>query len=112
LAPFKTAGWSEDAGQVVLEIPAPSRPWWSPLAWLSSNRPGRRVRLDEIGSLAWTLLDGRRTVGEVANALRERFGERVEPAEERLGTLVRALHRGALVGYSGQDEISGSSEPR
>ena len=112
LAPFRTAGWSEDADQVILEIPAPGRPWWAPFAWLSSKKPGRRVRLDEVGSLAWTLLDGRRTVGEVAAVLRQRFGDRVEPAEERLGTLVRSLHQGGLVGYAGYDEIPGPSDPR
>ena len=112
LVPLRTAGWSEDAGRVALEIPTPSRLWWSPLTWLSPKTSSRRVRLDEIGSLAWTLLDGRRTVGEVAAVLRERFGDRVEPAEERLGTLVRSLHRGGLVGYSGYDESPGPSDPR
>ncbi len=109
LSPLRTASWSEDAGRVVVEIPAPSRPWRAPLAWLSSKMSSKRVRLDEVGSLAWTLLDGRRTVGEVAAALRERFGDRVEPAEERLGTLLRSLHRGGLVGYPGYDEIPGDS---
>ncbi len=112
LAPLRTASWSEDAGRVVVEMPAPSRPWRAPLAWLSSKMSSKRVRLDEVGSLAWTLLDGRRTVGEVAAALRERFGERVEPAEERLGTLLRPLHRGGLVGYPGYDELPGPSDPR
>jgi hypothetical protein len=112
LAPTRTASWSEDAGRVVVEIPAPCRPWRAPFTWLSSKMSSKRVRLDEVGSLAWTLLDGRRTVGEVAAVLRERFGDRVEPAEERLGTLVRSLHRGGLVGYPGYDEIPGPSDPR
>jgi hypothetical protein len=112
LAPLRAASWSEDAGRVVVEVPAPSRPWRAPLAWLSSKLSSKRVRLDEVGSLAWTLLDGRRTVGEVAAVLRQRFGDRVEPAEERLGILLRSLHRGGLVGYRGYDEIPGSSDRR
>ena len=72
----------------------------------------KRVRLDEVGSLAWTLFDGRRTVGEVAAALRERFGDRVEPAEERLGILLSSLQRGRLVGYAGYDEPPEPSDPR
>ncbi len=112
LVPLRAASWSEDAGRVVLEIGAPSRPWRAPFAWLNSKMSSKRVRLDEVGSLAWTLLDGRRTVGEVAAALRERFGDRVEPAEERLGTLVRSLHRGGLVAYAGYDRIPGPSDPR
>ncbi len=112
LVPVRTAGWREDACRVVIEIPAPSRPWRAPIAWLSSKMSSKRVRLDEVGSLAWTLLDGRRTVGEVADALRERFGDRVEPAEERLGILLRSLHRGGLVGYPGWGEIAEPSDPR
>ncbi len=112
LVPVRTASWSEDAGRVVVEIPAPGRPWRAPFAWLSSKMSSKRVRLDEVGSLAWTLLDGRRTVGEVAAVLRERFGDRVEPAEERFGALLLSLHRGGLVGYCGYDEIPGPSDPR
>jgi hypothetical protein len=95
---------------VVVEVPNPSPPWF--LAWLRSKTKSRRVRLDEVGSLAWTQLDGRRTVGEVAAVLRARFGERVEPAEERLGALLQSLHRGGVVVYAGYDETSGPSEPR
>ena len=112
LAPVRTASWKEDAGRVVVEIPVPSRPWRAPFAWLSSKMSMKRVRLDEVGSLAWTLLDGRRTVGEVADALRERFGDRVEPAEERLGLLLRSLQRGGMIGYSGHDGTPGPSDPR
>ncbi len=112
MSPVRTADWREDGGRVVVEIPTPSRPWRAPVAWLRSKMSTKRVRLDDIGSLAWTLLDGRRNVGEVAVALRERFGERVEPAEERLGMLLLSLHRGRMIGYPGYDEISGPSEPR
>ena len=112
LVPLRAASWTEDDGRVVVEIPAPSRPWREPLAWLSSKMSTKKVRLDEVGSFAWNRFDGRATVGEVAAALRERFGDRVEPAEERLGTLVRQLHRGRLIGYPGYDEFSGPSEPR
>ena len=112
LMPIRKAGWSEKAGRVVVEVPTPRRPWRAPLAWLSSKTSSKRVRLDEVGSLAWTLLDGRRTVGSVAGVLRERFGDRVEPAEERLGVLLRSLHRGGLIGYAGYDESPGASDPR
>ena len=95
---------------MVVEVPVPSPPWF--LAWLKSKASSRRVRLDEVGSLAWTLIDGRRTVGEAAAVLRERFGDRVEPSEERFGTLLQSLHRGGLVVYAGYDETPEPSDPR
>lgn len=95
---------------MVVEVPIPSPPWF--LAWLRSKAKSRSVRLDEVGSLAWNQLDGRRTVGEVAAVLREQFGERVEPVEERLGVLLQSLHRGGVVVYAGFDETPESSDPR
>lgn len=62
-----------------------------------------RIRLDELGSFAWLRLDGERTVAEVAELLRQEFGEQVEPAEERLGHLVRVMRREGFLAYPGWD---------
>jgi hypothetical protein len=63
-----------------------------------------RIRLDEVGSFAWTRLDGRTTVGEIAAELRQRFGDQAEPVEQRLGQFVRVLRRERLVAYRGYDD--------
>jgi hypothetical protein len=63
-----------------------------------------RIRLDEVGSVAWRALDGDRTVAEVAAMLREEFGDRVHPVEERLGHLIWMMRREGLLGYPGWDE--------
>ena len=43
-----------------------------------------RVHLDEQGSCIWRLIDGRRDVMEIAELLKERFGEAVEPLYPRI----------------------------
>ncbi len=43
------------------------------------------IHLDEIGSYVWQLIDGERTVAEIALPFEEHFGERVHPTNERLG---------------------------
>jgi hypothetical protein len=100
LAPRRVTEWSEVDGRVVLRLQPPAQRWRSPLKWLSYRLSAKTVRLDDIGSLAWRLFDGRRSVAEVAEELRATFGERVEPAEERLGMLVRMMHRGGRIDYS------------
>jgi hypothetical protein len=50
-------------------------------------------------------MDGHRTVSEVADLLRRSFGERVDPADERLGHLIWLLRREGLLGYHGWDEV-------
>ncbi len=67
----------------------------------------RRIRLDEKGSYAWTRLDGTRSVSELAEGMRAEFGADIEPAEERVGLLVRQLRSQDLVAYPGWDEAGG-----
>ena len=104
LMPVRLATWSESEGRVVIERPKPmgaGRVGEKLRYWLAV----RRIRLDEKGSLVWRLLDGAKSVADVANALREEYGEQVEPAEDRAGQLIRMLHKEDLVAYPGWDEI-------
>jgi len=106
LRPVRLAAWEEaDDDRVVLVRPRPSgrglKPW---LLRVSAALAPQRLRLDAIGSHAWRALDGERTVGHVAASLRERFGAEAEPAEERLGTLVRLLRRDGFLAFPAEAE--------
>ncbi len=63
--------------------------------WLKAQLKARpvRIRLDEIGSATWQLIDGRRTVGEIGRALQKQFGAKVEPIYERLAVFFKRLER-------------------
>lgn len=92
LVPVPLAPWREVDGRVVLVRPRPTRRGWAGLAerfgaWASVPR----VRLDEIGGDVWRLLDGRRTVAELARELAAARGEGLEAAEERMGRFVGEL---------------------
>jgi hypothetical protein len=58
-----------------------------------------RIRLDEVGSYAWLRMSGTINVGDLAELVREEFGERVDPVNQRLGHLVRLLKRERFVSY-------------
>ena len=51
-----------------------------------------KVKLDEIGSEVWLLIDGNRRVHEIAKLLREKVGKKAEPAEERITKFLTDLH--------------------
>ncbi len=105
LAPSRLGKWEEKEEEVVLLRPPPAGRGLAFLwPWISYGLSARRVRLDPVGSFAWLRLDGNRTVQEVAELLRARFGEAVEPAEERLGYLVQVLRREGFLAYPGWDE--------
>lgn len=104
VAPFRVAHWEATAdGRAVLIRPRPRRGPGAVRRWERYLLGARRIRLDEVGTAVWELLDGRRTVGDVAAAIRARFGGRAEPAEERVGHLIRILRREGLAGYRGVD---------
>ena len=106
LAPVRVARWRQVEDRVVVERPKPrARFPRILLEWLLHLMAVKSLRLDEVGSFAWQLLDGEHTVGQAAVAVRERFGEAVEPAEERLGHLVRLLRQEGLIAYPEWDPV-------
>jgi hypothetical protein len=107
LAPVRVARWRQVEDRVVVERPKPrARLPRILLEWLLHLMAVKSLRLDEVGSFAWQLLDGEHTVGQVAVAVREHFGDAVEPAEERVGHLVRLLRQEGLIAYPEWDPVS------
>lgn len=49
------------------------------------------VHLDETGSFLWPLIDGKRTVYELAGPVKERFGEAAEPLYPRIAKYFQVL---------------------
>ena len=100
LTPVAAAEAEEKDGRVVVIRPQPvTRGLRKPIDWLIYLLAVRRLQLDEVGSFCWRHMDGRRTAGDIAEALRTEFGDSVEPAEERLGTFIRSLQREELVEF-------------
>lgn len=108
LAPVRLAEWEEEHGKVVVLRPFPTaRGVRGLLDRFFHRMSASRIRLDEVGSVAWRALDGSRTVAEVAGLLREEFGEKVDPADRRLAHLIWQMRREGLVAYPGWDEHPG-----
>ena len=103
--PRRLLEWREEDGRCVLLRPrfGTSRPGrW--LAGLSGD-PYYRIRLDEVGTLVWKACDGRTSLAEIARAMRSTFGERVEPADERLARFVRRMLDGRMIGLEETDGV-------
>lgn len=90
----------EQNGRVIVVRPRPAgRGLRTPVDWLIYLMAPRRLRLDDVGSFCWRQMDGRRTAGDIADALRAEFGNSIEPAAERLGTFIKQLEREELVRF-------------
>lgn len=57
------------------------------------------IDLDEFGSFVWTQIDGQRTVYEIGQAVRNKFGDKAEPLYERLAKFITVLRNNAYVVY-------------
>jgi hypothetical protein len=103
--PVRVAEWEERDGRITVHRPLPKTTGLRRLVdRLLFEMSTRRIRLDMLGSFTWKQLDGARTVAEVAALLRDKYGQEVEPAEERVGKLVQMLHSQLLVEYPGIDD--------
>lgn len=56
-----------------------------------------RVNLDEAGTFFWGLLDGRRTIGRIADAMAERFGTEQAEARKSAVLFAKALMNRRLI---------------
>ncbi len=61
-----------------------------------------RIKLDEFGSETWTLINGNRTVTDIGKKLVSKFGEKIQPVEERLTKFLTNLY---LQGYISFNEL-------
>ena len=67
--------------------------------WLASRLgdPCYRIRLDDVGAFIWKACDGETPLTAIRDRMREAFGARVEPADERLGRFVQSLVRSRMI---------------
>ncbi|HPN38423.1 MAG TPA: PqqD family protein [Melioribacteraceae bacterium] len=60
------------------------------------NKPFK-IDLDEIGSFIYPLCDGTKSINEIINLGKEKFAEKIEPAENRVTQFMKQLHSKKLV---------------
>ena len=92
--PERIHAWQvADTGRIVVLVPRFGDDWFG--RWLMSKmaRPEFRLKLDDIGSFVWQKCTGESNIAEIAQALSEQFGERVDPVYERLGLFFRSLEK-------------------
>lgn len=85
-----------EKGEVVLKVKlAPSKPGL--FSGFVKRPTERKYVLDEVGSYVWELLDGERTVGDVAELLAQRFKLHLREAQASLLAYLRILAERGLI---------------
>jgi hypothetical protein len=99
--PRRLLEWREEDGRCVLLRP---RLGSSRLAhWVAGlgGDPYYRIRLDDVGTLIWKACDGQTSMADIVERMRERFGKKVEPADQRLAQFVRKMLKGRMITVDG-----------
>jgi len=86
----ETMNYSIEDGKVTIDIL--NKGIFNRIAQKFFKRPEyTHVHLDEMGDFIWPLIDGNRTVYDIAQLVKEHFGEKAEPLYDRLVTYIRTL---------------------
>ncbi|MPM87148.1 hypothetical protein SDC9_134242 [bioreactor metagenome] len=64
-----------------------------------TRSPYIRANLDEIGTVTWELIDGKRKVYEIADILKERFQDKINPAYERLSLFIQKMNTNKFITF-------------
>lgn len=62
------------------------------------------IDLDAMGSFVFPLIDGKRTVGDIAEQVRAEFGKDAEPLYERLAKYMQILRNNGFIYYARKDK--------
>lgn len=97
-----------DDGLVRLAYPLALKPWFARLAsrfgaW--DDKPlTKTVELDELGTFTWSNIDGKRTVGEIAEQFTARWGLHPREAELSVAAFIKDLGARGIVALRIPDE--------
>jgi hypothetical protein len=92
LTPVRINQHEEKDGLIVILIPKFKREFFR--KFIPKNKPNDiRINLDELGSATWLAIDGEKNVGVIVEELKSNFGEKIEPAVERITKFIGGLNQ-------------------
>lgn len=63
-----------------------------------------QIHLDEMGNFIWPLMDGKRSILDIAEQVKEQFGEKAEPLYPRLVKYFQMLKDYGFVEFCNEEE--------
>ena len=91
--------WKMKEGKVVVFFPRLRSSIGKKFLKVVGKDPTYRLKLDPYCSFIWELCDGKKNVEKIGKAIKERFGEEVEPLYPRLSKFLEIMERNRLIKY-------------
>lgn len=104
LCPRQLVGWEPGENELVVVLVPKFRNRFA-VKWVMPrlSKPYVRVKLDKLGSYTWKQCDGKTTVAEIADRMKNEFGEAAEPVDERVPAFVLKLTKTDLLAITNAD---------
>ncbi len=100
-----------DKNTAIIVVPHPEN-WFSRLFLPKPVRPAQRIQLDDVGTYIWDHFDGTCTLREICSGLKEKFGEKVSPAEERTVLFSQQMYQQKFIKvFAKKDSIAKQPTP-
>lgn len=95
--PVKACRFEEKDGVVTLFYKDPKPSLILRLFFKKLAAKEMKFDLDDIGKFVWGLIDGQHQVKDIVEKTRAEFGEKAEPAENRVDLFIKQLHKGKFI---------------
>ena len=96
--------WDETGGKVTIHMV--HRGFFDRIAQRFFGRPRvSHIELDKYGSFLWLQIDGKKPVGELAQAMQAEFGAEAEPLYDRLVKYMQILRNNGFILLGGKDRL-------
>ncbi|MBC8545704.1 PqqD family protein [Clostridiaceae bacterium NSJ-31] len=90
--------WERRPEGVVVKVPHTG--FYDRLAQMLFRKPeASRITLDRFGSFVWEQVDGERSVYEIAQLVKQEYGEEAEPLYERIVTYFGILRDNRFINF-------------
>jgi len=104
LIPKKNCAWERaDDGRSYLLVPRFKNRLMRWIALRLGRSEWVKIFFDPIGTLSWELIDGKRSVGDIADRLEAEMGEAVQPAVDRLTEFIVILSRNRFIVFENRE---------
>jgi len=102
MTPFRILEHEMNHEMVNVLLPRFNSKFWGPILQplLAENKKYIKINLDEFGSATWLKMNGSVKVYEISSFLKEKFGEKIEPVDERLGKFLSMLYEQRFISFT------------
>jgi len=98
--PVRNIEWDKDEKERVYLIKEKSKKkFMKKIIWFFNKSQAFKIHLDELGTSAWELIDGKRNVYEIIQEMKKSHEENLDQAEQRVSNFFILLKKNKFVDF-------------